>query len=136
MSKVFVDTNILIYAADFNERSKQHKAREALLKLKKEGTGVISIQVAGEFYVASIKKLGFRPLEAKHILGTLDYLEVVPIEFNLIKEAIDISILNQLSYWDGLIVAAAQEAGCDTILSEDFSHQQTFKTVKIENIFK
>ena len=132
--KIFVDTNILVYMADPRHSEKQRTAQEAVRKLE---TGVISTQVVSEFYVTIINKLGASPFEAKRMmLSLLDNFEMIVIDSNIIKEAVDISILNQISYWDGLIVAAAQAARCDQIWSEDFSHNQMFKTVKIENIFK
>jgi predicted nucleic acid-binding protein len=60
---------------------------------------------------------------------------VVTIVLSLIEEAIDISILNQLSFRDALIIAAAEHARCSTLLSEDLNHVQVIRGVKIMNPF-
>ena len=65
----------------------------------------------------------------------LDF-EVIEIDVPLIKEAIDCSILDQISYWDALVVVSAQKGGCALLLTEDLNHGQVIKGVKIENIFK
>ena len=53
----------------------------------------------------------------------------------LIQEAIDGSILNQLSFWDSLILAAASSAGCSTVVSEDLNSGQIVLGVKVQNPF-
>ena len=132
--KVFVDTNILVYAYDSENKTKQHRAREALLKLEEAGSGVISMQVIQEFYVTVTKKLGMQPLKAKQIIASFNNFEVVSIDIDLIKEAIDIGVLNQVSFWDALVIACAQSAGCSKIWTEDLTHSQAFKSVHIEHI--
>lgn len=135
MSRVFIDTNILVYAVDRHDLKKQRICRHFLERLNDDEAGVISTQVIQEFYVTITQKLGLKPLEAKRMAGALDNFEIVQVDPDLIKEAIDVSILSQISFWDALIIAAAQAAKCDRIWSEDLSHHQTFKMVKIENIF-
>ena len=136
MHKVFLDTNILVYAIDRHDLKKQRLSRQALGTLNEDYSGVISTQVVQEFYVTAVNKLGLKPLEAKHIISNFENLEIVQVEMEHIKEAIDCSILNQVSFWDALIIVCAQHAKCETLWSEDLSHSQVFKTVKVENIFK
>ena len=136
MHKVFVDTNILVYALDRNDLKKQRLARQAIASLNEESVGVISTQVIQEFYVTAVNKLSVKPLEAKRMILNFENLEIIQVEMEHIKEAIDCSILNQVSFWDALIIVCAQSARCETLWSEDLSHSQTFKNVKVENIFK
>jgi predicted nucleic acid-binding protein len=136
MSKVFIDTNILIYSFDTAYKDKQKKSRERLLELEETGQGVISTQIIQEFYVCAVKKLSMNPIVAKQIVARLDNFEVVTIDLSMINDAVDCSILNQISFWDALVIISAHQAKCDRIWTEDLSHGQIIKNIKIENIFK
>lgn len=133
MSKVFVDTNVLVYALDPQSHKRQQKCREVLRKLSREGQGVISTQVLQEFYVASVKKLGVAPLIAKGMMDFFENFEVIQVSPDLIKKAIDCHILNQISFWDALIVVSAESAQCEKIWTEDLNPGQTIHGVLIEN---
>lgn len=134
MSKAFIDTNILVYTLDQHDRKKRTLGRRALKRLEEDTEGVISTQVLQEFYVVAVKKLSTDPLVAKDILRTFESnMEVVTITPLLIKEAIDCQILNRISFWDALIVVAAESAKCETVWSEDLNHGQIIRGVRIEN---
>jgi predicted nucleic acid-binding protein len=134
MSKVFLDTNILVYAVDGGRPEKRQSAMAAIQRLK-EGpdTAVTSTQVLQEFYVTVTKKLGVEPLTAKDMLGTLRRMEVVIVDPDLIADAVDCSILNRLSFWDALIVAAAARAKCQTLWSEDLNSGQAILGVRVQS---
>ncbi len=131
--KAFVDTNVLVYALDASARQKQEKSRAVITALAESGDGVISTQVMQEFYVAATRKLGVAPLAAKGVMKTFDVFEVVQVSPALIQEAIDCSVLNELSFWDALILATASSAGCSTIYSEDLNHGQRVLGVTVQN---
>ena len=131
--RVFLDANILVYAQDARSADKQRKSRKAIAALAGSGDGVISTQVMQEFYVAATRKIGVPPLVAKGVLKTLAVFEIVQVSPALIQEAVDCSILNQLSFWDSLILAAAASAGCSTVYSEDLNPRQTILGVKVQN---
>jgi|SRR5688572_32288882 len=133
--RVFLDANILVYAHDAAVPGKQGKSRDVIARLAGSADGVISTQVMQEFYVAATRKLGVAPLAAKAVLKTFAVFETVQISPALIQEAIDCSILNELSFWDALIVAAAAAAGCSTVLSEDLNAGQVILGVKVQNPF-
>lgn len=133
MSKIFVDTNILVYALYSKDRKVKQRARSQLKELEERYEGVISTQVLQEFYVVATKKLGIQPLLTKRILLKLENLEVVTIGTRLIYEAIDCSITNEISFWDSLIVVAAQSAKCDTLWTEDLNPGQVIRDVQIVN---
>jgi len=136
MSKTFIDSNVLIYAADEAEPEKRRISQTLLATLKNGQLGVISTQIMQEFYVTAVKKLGIDAIIAKSIVHSMRNYEVVLIDAPLIDEAIDCSILNQLSFWDALVVAAAEKARCDRILTEDLTHGQVIRGVRIENPFR
>jgi predicted nucleic acid-binding protein len=133
MSKVFIDTNILLYAYDEADRRKQKAARATLAKSHSEGNGVISTQVLQEFYVAGTGKLKMEPLIAKSLLDTFDVFETVVISPALIAAAADYHLLFKLSFWDALIIAAAEAAKCETIWTEDLNPGQKIRGIKVEN---
>lgn len=134
-SKKFLDTNILVYAVDRHDKTKQLKSRNLLKSLAEENLGVLSTQVLQEFFVTLTKKLGVDPLAAKDILSSFEHFEVVTVNAQLINEAIDISIINIISFWDSLIMAAAKSANCDEVLTEDLNHGQIIKGVRVVNPF-
>jgi predicted nucleic acid-binding protein len=136
MSKVFLDTNILVYSLDQADHGKQKMCRGLIQSLGKDHSGVISTQVMQEFFVASTVKMGADPLLIKDILRSLEQFETVIVSPMLIKEAIDCSIINRLSFWDALIVVSAESARCQTLLTEDMNHGQIIRGVRIENPFK
>jgi predicted nucleic acid-binding protein len=133
MSKVFIDTNILAYSMDNHNSIKKKKCRDLLRKAHHDQQGVISTQVMQEFYITATKKLGADPLIVKEVLLSLDRFETVTITPEIIQEAIDCSIISRISFWDALIISAAQSARCEKIWTEDLNHGQIIRGVLIEN---
>jgi predicted nucleic acid-binding protein len=135
--KTFLDTNVLVHAFDHDEPAKRERARDVLASAKPD-TLAVSAQVLGEFYVTVTRKLA-RPLgeaSAAEALEWLGLLHVVALDVPLVRAAVRVSRSAQLFYWDGLIVAAAEAAGCRLLLSEDLSDGQTIGTVRVENPFR
>ncbi|HVT45174.1 MAG TPA: PIN domain-containing protein [Thermoanaerobaculia bacterium] len=133
--KVFLDANILVYAQDAGSADKQRRSRDLITRLAATGDGVISTQVMQEFFVSVTRKLGVPPLAAKAILKTFTVFEIVTAGPELIHEAIDCAVLNAISFWDALILAAAASAGCGILCTEDLSPGQIIMGVKIQNPF-
>jgi predicted nucleic acid-binding protein len=136
MSKVFLDTNIIVYSLDQSDAGKRKKCRHLIRSLTGENIGVISTQVMQEFYVASTVKLGVDPLLVKDILRSLEWIETVLVSPLLIKEAIDCSLTNRLSFWDALIIVSAESAHCENLWTEDLNHGQVIRGVRIVNPFR
>lgn len=135
--KYFIDTNILVYANDRTEKGKYERAKQILFNGIANEDIAISTQVLSEFYVTVTKKIKVKlPANtAKKEILLLKVIEIVEIDFNLIIQAINISDKNKLTYWDSLIIAAAQEARCNIVYSEDFNPDQTIGSVTIKNPF-
>ncbi len=133
MAKVFIDTNILVYSLDKFDSKKQEKCRKLLRAFTGDLRGVISTQVMQEFYVAATSKLGADVLLVKDILHSFERFETIIITPEMIKDAIDCSIINTLSFWDALIVAAAESAGCAKLWSEDLNDGQVIRGVRVVN---
>jgi predicted nucleic acid-binding protein len=133
--RTFIDSNILLYAIDRRDRVRRQKARSILRELIKSGLGVVSTQVAQEFYVIATKKLGVDPLAAKRVVEMLHQLDFVSVNIELILGAIDCSILSKISFWDALIVVSARSSGCKVLLSEDLADSQIINGVRVRNPF-
>ena len=135
--KYFIDTNILVYAHDSQSPQKQTKAQEVIFNGLRFGTGVISTQVLSEFFVTITRKIKkpLSPLKAKKEIILLSNLEIIDVDPPMITHAIDIQLRWKISYWDSLILSAAQRAQCSYIYSEDFADGQNYGFIKIRNIF-
>lgn len=136
MSKVFIDTNIIVYAADKQDKKRNKLARKLLKEVEQSSSGVISTQVLQESFLAFTKKLAIEALQAKQIVERLTSFETVVIQIPAISKAIDISILNRISFWDALIIAAAESAKCEIVYTEDLNDGQMISGVRVVNPFK
>ena len=134
-AEVFLDTNVLVYAVTIDDRD-QAKRQRALEIIDAEDFA-ISAQVLQEFYVTVTRKL-VEPLTPEHALAWIEELEAFPcvsIESSLVKNAIEISVRYQTSYWDGAILAAAESISVPRLYSEDLNHGQLYGSVEAFNPF-
>jgi predicted nucleic acid-binding protein len=133
--KYFVDTNILIYAHDTSAGAKHARARVVVERLWQEGSGVVSTQVLQELCVNLRRKAG-RPVDVKTARAIVaDYLswEVVTNVGESILEALELEDRYQISFWDALIVQAAETSGASILYSEDLPAGQTYRGVQVVN---
>lgn len=135
MAKVFFDTNILVYTVDKKDEVKTQKSRELIKLITQDHAPVISTQVLQEFYNASTSKLKIDKIIVKNLVHNFKNMEIVTIDLLIIEQAIDISILFQLSFWDSLIIAAAEQANCTYLISEDLNNGQRIRGIEIVNPF-
>ncbi len=137
IAPVFVDTNILLYARDVRDPIKQTRAAEWLDHLWREQLGRSSTQVLSEYYVNVTRKFkpGLPPEEAWDDVQTLFAWNPQPIDAELLSRARMVERHYQLSWWDSMIVAAAQAQGCAILLTEDLSDSAVYGGVKIRNPF-
>jgi predicted nucleic acid-binding protein len=134
----FVDTNIFVYSFDRNAPEKQQRARQLIQSALSTQRGIISTQVVQEFLNVALRKFA-RPMTASE---AREYLRVVlaPMCQHYPSLALyDRSLLLQeetgFSFYDSLIVAAALESGCSTLLSEDLQHGRNVQGVALVNPF-
>lgn len=133
--RVFVDTNVFVYADDEDAGKKRERAREVLAKLIPSGRAVLSTQILQEFFVIATKKLAIPAEQARRRVEVLVQLDVVIVRPELVLGAIDLHRLHTISFWDALVLRCASAAGCTRLLSEDLNHGQTVDGVRIENPF-
>ncbi|HON13876.1 MAG TPA: PIN domain-containing protein [Treponema sp.] len=136
MSKIFIDTNLIVYTLDKSNVYKQERARNIIRKIVDVHQLVISTQVIKEFYVVAINKMKADPIIVKNIIHNFRNMEIVTNDLELIEQAIDISVISQISFWDSLIIAAAEKANCEYIFSEDLNPGQTYRGVLVVNPFE
>jgi predicted nucleic acid-binding protein len=135
--KVFLDTNILVYAYDVSAGRKHDLAGNIVADLWNLRTGILSIQVLQEFFITVTKKIP-KPLDIKITRDIIrDFLlwEVIENDGELMLAAIDIQSKYGYTFGDSLIIAAAIKSGASVLLTEDLKHGQTIEDVVIKNHF-
>ena len=137
MYKAFFDTNILAYEFDKSEHRKQALVVDLTNEWRPSGRMIISTQVLQELYVVLIQKLkpALKEEIAEEIIRNYSKLDVVIIDPSLILNGIGIKRKYKISFWDALIVAAAQRAGCKILFTEDLSHGMKIAGIEIVNPF-
>jgi predicted nucleic acid-binding protein len=132
---VFVDTSILVYAHARDAGSKREKAAQALDRLWDERVGRLSAQVLQEFYVTATKKVStsITSASAREVVSMYAPWVQHPTTPETILRATELAELAQVSFWDALIIASAEQAGAAQLYSEDLNSGQTIAGVKIVN---
>ncbi len=136
--KYFADTNVLVYAFDNSEPAKQLIAQQILEKQGSDGALVVSAQVLQEFFVTVTRKLA-KPLSIDDAYTLVQQFSVYPMVSatpELILRAISRHRDDSFSFWDGLIVEAALQAGCQILWSEDMQDGRQIGQLVIRNPFK
>lgn len=136
--RVFIDTNILLYAYDLNSKKKLEISRNILREGQQYKHIIISTQVLSEFIKIISTKLGFEFVLPKieKVIDKLKFLKLTDVNLAIIKLAITIMRKYKISFWDAQIIAAAKLANCEVVLSEDFSHHQQYSGVLVVNPYK
>ena len=135
MPRSFFDTNVLIYADDKAAPAKQRKALDLVVAHRRARTGVVSLQVLQEYFVAVTKKLGVDAAIARRKVELLAEFDVASPEVGDILAAIDLHRLHGFSFWDALILRAAEQAGCSVLFSENMQNTREIDGVRIVNPF-
>ena len=135
--RVFLDTNVLVYAFDSSAGEKHRIAQKELSGLWDSGQGLISTQVLQEFYVTITKKVPkpVDPIFARVIIQDLLQWKVIINDGPSILEAIEIQKKHRFSFWDALVVQAAVKGEADILLSEDFEPGRWVDGLTIRNPF-
>lgn len=139
MSDDFIDSNVFVYLFDETDTRKLAIARRVIEDALANGTGAISYQVVQETLNVVMRKLPIPVTspDAKLFLNrVLKPLWRIMPSSTLIERGIDIQDRYQYGFYDSLIIAAALEAGCKRLLSEDMQHGQRIERLTIENPFR
>jgi predicted nucleic acid-binding protein len=134
----FIDTNVFIYQLEARDERKYAIAERAIREGVETGNACISFQVVQECLNTVLRKADV-PLDTD---GARAYLETVlaplfhiPASIGLYHRALDIQARYRYAFYDALIIAAALDAGCTRLYSEDLQHDQQIEGLTIENPF-
>lgn len=131
----FVDANVFVYARDPRDAQKQQRAKLWRDHLWEAGTGRTSMQVLSETYTALKRIGGAPPEELWHSVARLLAWSPMAIDESVIRRAREIELRWRLSWWDCLIVAAAQLQGCEILLTEDLQDGMAFGGLTVRSPF-
>ncbi len=135
MTKCFIDTNVVVYANDANDQVKQQKALGLISSMIRARSGALSIQVLQEYANTALLKLGQEGPVVLRQVRLLESLTVIQNSPRTVRRSIEIRSAYGISFWDASIVAAAEEADCHVLLSEDLNAGQFYAGVNVVNPF-
>lgn len=131
-----LDSNIIVYAFDARDVLKRRRAIEVVNRLAKLNVAAVSPQILGETYVSLTHRsrvaMGLEEAE-RAIWRLVSLFEVFDLSIESVREAIRISRLVRLQYWDALLISTARLNGLSFLLSEDMQDGQTIEGVRIVN---
>src|SRR5713101_6176208 len=133
--KYFVDTNILVYAHDRSTGAKHDRARQLIERLWSSGEGVLSTQVLQELCINLRRKIA-RPISVEEVRQLIqDYMswEIVVNTAESVIRALEIEVRYKISFWDALVLHAAESAGAAILYSEDLSAGQSYGSIQVVN---
>jgi predicted nucleic acid-binding protein len=134
-ARSFFDTNILVYADDNAAPAKQRRALSLVEEHWRALTGVVSLPLLQEYFVTVTRKLRVDPALARRKVELLAEFDVCSPGIADILAAIDLHRLHAFSFWDALVIRAAQQAGCTILLSEDMPHGRQIDGLSFVNPF-
>ena len=131
-----LDTNLLVYAEGANGEKRRSAALHVLDALAEDDV-LIPAQALGELFAVLTRKAGRPAVEARDaVLGWTDSFAVIDTTQAVLLEAIEIATTHRLAFWDSVMLAAAAQAGCRELLSEDMQHGFTWRGVTIRDPFQ
>lgn len=134
----FLDTNVFVYKFDTREPEKTRRASDLIRSAVASKRGVVSYQVVQEFFNVALTRFDkpFSRGEAEDYLSfTFKPILTVHSSPRLFLEALHIQAQHRFSWYDALIVAAAQQANCSILYTEDMQHGRRIGELRIENPF-
>jgi len=136
--RFFLDTNVFVYSFDAGAPAKARRARELIGQAVATRKGIVSYQVVQEFFNVALRRF-VQPMtvaEAEQYLGTV-FRPLLAVQSSqaLYSEALRLTGKHRLSWYDAVIVAAATEAGCALLYSEDMQSGRRFGDLRIEDPF-
>ena len=132
---VFLDSNILVYAVDPRDARKHDLAAQIVDTAIDSACARISAQVLFEFSNICLKKLQMPSDAVLKLLDSLSYIETVDQTPALVIRSVEIKTLYGISLQDAMIIAAAEKARCNELLSEDLNDGQLYAGVRVRNPF-
>lgn len=139
MSRVLIDTNVFIYAYDPADPAKHGTAVELIDRVTREEELLLSVQILNEVawqLLSRGRKLELGPSEVRQVVEEIaQSATVVPVTADLTFAALSAALAHGLSFWDGLIWAAAHHHQVAVVYTEDFQHERVVEGVRFVNPF-
>jgi predicted nucleic acid-binding protein len=133
--RLALDTNILAYVEGVNGDSQKKIAAE-LIQCLPEASTFLPVQVLGELFNVLVKKARWSRAQARAaILSWQDTFPMIETSPSVLSSAIDLAVQHKLRVWDAVILAAAEEAQCLLLLSEDLQDGFNWRGVTVANPF-
>jgi predicted nucleic acid-binding protein len=132
----FVDTNVLLYTLDSAQGAKFKRSRAWVDALWQGGTGRLSWQVLNEFYSNATGRFKASPSSVRASVEVFALWQPVGFGLGVLHRGWHWMDKAGVPYWDSLILAAAEAAGCSYLLSEDFQEGRKFDSVTVVNPFR
>jgi predicted nucleic acid-binding protein len=134
---LFVDANVFLYAGDQDEPVKRPRAIAWLDRLWQEQSGRTSVQVLSEYYVNLKRKSGPRLPAQEAWMQVAKYFAWAPhpVDETLFRQAREVEQRWRISWWDSMVVAAAQLQDCTLLLTEDLQDGMAFGGVTVRSPF-
>jgi predicted nucleic acid-binding protein len=134
-SKAFFDTNVLLYLYSGEDVQKRERAAELFGRYGRAKLILLSTQVVQEFYAAGSSKLRLPSRVLKDAVNKFLALPLICIGAAEILDAIQIEERYEISFWDALILAAAESGGAEVVYTEDLNDGQRYGSVLVRNPF-
>jgi len=131
----FVDANVFVYTRDARDAGKRERAVQWIDVLWRDRLGRTSAQAISEFYAVSTRKLGIAPDRAWPHAERYFAWNPKPVDEALLRRAREIELRYKISWWDSMIVAAAQLQDCVLLLTEDLQDGAAFGPVTVRSPF-
>jgi predicted nucleic acid-binding protein len=133
--RFFVDTNLILYTYDTTDPRKQERAETWMRWLWENAAGSLSWQVLQEFYWNAVRKFSAKPQRVREHIALLSQWNPPDVSLTLFERAWFWSDDAQITFWDAMVVAAAERTRCRWLLSEDFQPGRAFGSVTVLNPF-
>ena len=134
--RTFLDTNVFLYAFLDQDAAKKPVAARLVSNAIREGNGFISLQVVNEFCNVMVKKSGKALSEILEATKLFGLFPMVDGSLRMTQRALEIRDLYDVQFYDALMLASSEAAGCEEILTEDLNDGQMYGSVKAVNPFK
>ena len=134
-TRSFIDTNVLVYAEASDAPAKQRAALALLKDLFASASGVLSTQVLQEYCNVALKKLKLPAAYVRMQLDVYEQFELVQVTPAIIRAGLDLHQLRSIGFYDAIVLASAQTAGCRVLYTEDMNTGETVGGVQLVNPF-
>ena len=136
VGRAFFDTNVLLYMFSTAEPGKQERARKLFEDYQRAEAVVLSTQVVQEFYAGGLRKLALPRATLAQLVQAFLSFPTIANGPDQIRRALEIEERHKISFWDALIVSAAEAARAEVLFTEDLNDGQRYGSVVARNPFK